>query len=453
LDGQRYLELLLTAAQFNPFFQRMSSTIKPGKSVALEQSRYISSPSAIRDWQHMTSSLENECAALAWLAGCASTMAIVVPGARNWARVASLEMQLRATQLLQETIEANTQTLNESVSITLPVLYGLFRTECINQNVKAAAFHAKILRCLFEQGHFTLQILIQSLSHDIDLAAKTTKRTFFDVDSWCVSALSPTLISIESNLPLFRREPPEFHPSIILPRLRPLWAARHFFAVVADKTPFPAQRWGERSTGDLAFIYMTIRTFLENGQLINLYMDLIEDREMMSSEPFERYLHAALTVALIYMGRRNAHECYIGSVDVRDASQNLMRELRRALILSWSHIAPEYELSQVYQEAFLWILYVGAVNEKRMDINGHPHPAWFCGRLCEQASACGVQSWCQMRTIAEQFLYTPLIGPDGIIWFDSLLQAYKVAQESDLSTSVTLNITDRARGGITGDCD
>jgi hypothetical protein len=379
----------------------------------------------------MTSSLENECAALARLAGYASTMAVVVPGARNWAHVASLEMQLRATQLLQRTIDENNNALKESTTVVLPILYGLFRTECINQNVGAAAFHARILRWLFEQGHFTLQILIQSLCHDIDLAAKTTKRTFFDIDSWCVKAVAPTLTAIESKLPLFQRRPPEFHSSISLPRLRSLWAGRHFFAVLAYETPFPAQRWGERSAGDLAFIYMSLRTFLEHGQLINLYMDLMEGCEMKSSRPADRYMQAALTVALIYMGRRNAHECYIGSVDVRDASPNLVRELQRTLTLTWDHLASEVESDQEYSEAFLWMLYVGALNEKRMAMTGLPHTVWFCRRLCEHARACGVKTWSQMRVIAEQFLYTPLIGPDGSIWFDNLLQAYTVAPERE----------------------
>jgi hypothetical protein len=402
--------------------------MSPAKSFAetthnLEKSYFISSPSAFRDWRQIVNALEDECAAWARLAGWASTWAIVVAGHndRNWARLASLEMQLRATQLLRKIINQGGATLEDPSTRILPVLYGLFRTEVINQNVVAAAQHAKVLRTFFESGHYTLQLLIQCLCFDVDLAAQKVHRLFFDVDVWFVQAVAPTLSAIAENIPQFQMIDRTIHPSITLPALRQLWLQMHFMSLAIRENPFPLQRWQEQSLGDMAFVYISCRTFIDQGQLINLYMDLTEGRIMEEADTAERYLQAALVCGLLYMCRREGHESWISGVDVRDASRGLMRELRRTLELTWAYLRPEDESKQLYREAFLWLLYIGAVCERHKRLSEASWPCWFNDELKRRARSYEVLKWPQLKAILEQFYSTQLISPNGAGWFEDLV--------------------------------
>jgi hypothetical protein len=405
----------------------MSSAQAPGSHHALEKSRYISSASALRDWQFTTSCLLDECAAYARLASYASTMAIVVPGSNNWARLTSLEMQLRATQLLQRLINGRARLDEQSRSALLPALLGLFRTECINSNVAAAAQHGRVIRLLFEKGHFTIQLLIQALCMDVDLAAKKIHRTFFDVDDWVVKVTSPTLTAIENILPSLKVIPLTLHPSIMLPLLHELWQMEHFIAVSSYVEAFPSQYWPERSAGDMAFIYLAIHAFIDCGRLINLYMDLKSGQDYDFLSQAQRRLQAALTIGLLYGSRRVGHECAIGGVDVRDASDGLMRELRYSLELMWEEPTTDVELEPTLRaEAIIWLLYQGSVFEQRK-VESELYPdLWFIPRLRQWALKHGVMSWTRMRALATHFMYTPIISPDGSSWFDGLLAGPKV---------------------------
>lgn len=413
-------EVAIPSTYFNGVYRRMSSLDSriPGSPIVLEKSKYISSPAAIRDWQQLTDSLQDECTALARLAGYASVMAQVVPDNR-WARFASMKMQTRAITLLRQFIHEHQPTLEESLTTVLPHLYGLFRTECINNNVTGAAYHARMLRTIFEKGFFTPQLLIQTLYNDVDLALKHTHKTFLDVDDWCPKVVAGTLTTIRNALPIFKDPDQDFHPSISYPKLLRLWRQRYLFAVTIYERPFPAQRWSQRSLGDMAFIYMSITSFLEHGQLINLYVDLTNGEVLPQADPAERHLQAALIMALLYVARRNAHESIVGGVDIRDAAPQIMRQLKSSSITAW-YACSCAQLTE-YEAAFLWIFYVGTIEEKRRELSGRETSGWFATQLWTQAQTMGVENWSQMQCIAKQFLYTNIVDPDGSLWFDDLL--------------------------------
>ena len=351
--------------------------------------------------------------------GYASTMALVVPEHRGWAHLASLKMQVRAVELLRDKVEQHPPTLEESKTTVLPGLYGIFRTECINQNVPAAACHAKVLRSMFERGYFTLQLLIQTLYNDVELAVKKMHRTFLDVDVWCPKVLANTLTTIEEYIPLFQMTPRHFHPTITYPGLLALWPRRHFFAVGAYENPFPARKWQERSIGDMAFVYIGLRNSMEHGQLINMCFDLLEGRVFQEAGASERYVQAALVIALLYMARRNARECFIGGIDIRDASDELMCQLSHSITLAWTDSSPG-DMKR-FEDAFLWMLYVGTVHEQKRQETGRAVAVWFEPRLRYQARLMAVSTWSQMEGIAEKFLCTPLIEPNGWQWFEKMV--------------------------------
>ena len=172
----------------------------------------------------------------------------------------------------------------------------------------------------------------------------------------------------------------------------------------------------------MAFAYIAATGFIDLGQLNNMYLDLIEGAVFTEASVAERYLQAALVIALEYLARRVGHECIINGVDIRDASTELMTQLRFAAEFTWEASTPE-ELFE-FQDAHLWVLYVGALDEQRkMRMGRDVVVLWFGPRQKSQALQTGVKTWSQMRCIAERFLYASFIDPDGSIWFEDLVNS------------------------------
>ena len=241
-EVNRFISFVRDAAipctYFNNMFRGLSSGVTAKASV-LERSTFISAPGALRDWQQMKESLNDECAGLARLAGYASMMAQVSRG-DNWARLASLRMRERSTRLLRLLLEQSNSMTEKTTADCLPHLYGLFRAECFDGNVTAAAYHARVLRAVFERGNFTMQLLTQVLYNDVDLAIKRTKRTLIDVDSWCPRVLNGPLTKIRESIPILQAEQDhDLHSNITYQPLQNLWLRRKLVVKSVYEKPFP----------------------------------------------------------------------------------------------------------------------------------------------------------------------------------------------------------------------
>ena len=274
-----------------------------------------------------------------------------------------------------------------------------------------------MLRDVFARGNFTPGLLVQTLYYDIDLAAKCSHRTFLDVDDWCPRVLSPMVSEVRKSIPVFR-DHQEVHPNIMYPRLREIWARRKTIAKFVYQNPFPAQPWADRSLGDMAWFYIAATGFVDLGQLNNMYLDLSSGLVFIEATVAQRHLQAAHAVALEYLCRRIGSECFINGVDVRDASETLIRKLRHSyeIVLRQSTTRDLIDLA----DSCLWILYVGALCEQRKAKICHSIRLWFTPRLASQALLMGVTAFSQVQPIFERFLHAQFIDPDESAWFEDL---------------------------------
>lgn len=164
---------------------------------------------------------------------------------------------------------------------------------------------------------------------------------------------------------------------------------------------------------------------------MNLYISL-KERETsayMIEDPMSagrRYTQACLTLALIYVLRLVGHEFMFNGVDVRDVSDPIMREMHAML-----HRALAYSNEddrQVYGKAHLWIAFMGSLYEQRKTLNGKNTASGlpytgprFAEALRRQAKRIEVKSWEQMQAIAEEFVFSDLLTPNGSMWFEEVL--------------------------------
>jgi hypothetical protein len=424
-------EVMVPGQYYNSMYRRLSfgpsgtSSAPPLAQVSV----IISRGGATRDWLTTKDSLQSECAVLARLSAYASVMAKVNPDL-EWARMASLKMRDRAISLLRKGLQDSIAKGNDDVSQFLLPLYGLFNGECVDGNVKAAFEHSKIIRQIFESGVYTIQILLQVLYNDVDLAVKCGHRTYLDVDGWCPKVLAG-LSQKFSQLAAARLSAPQeedLHPQVSYQPLRRLWLARMAVVQSIKRGAFQAQQVGDQQLQDLVFAYFTASGFTDHGQLNNMYHDLFEAKILQDKSAAERYTLAGMIATLQYLARRVGHDCIINGVDVRDASPKLMAQMKSCIQLSLSSSDPP--ASHEFADAQLWMAYVGALEEERrraqMKARGREcnmliRRGWFTTRFQDQAQLMGIRLWSEVQTIAERFLHVGFVDPHGSLWVEDLI--------------------------------
>lgn len=172
-------------------------------------------------------------------------------------------------------------------------------------------------------------------------------------------------------------------------------------------------------------------SYVNLGRLLNLYISLRE-RETSAYliegpvSAGRRYTQACLALALLYVLRLIGHEFVLNGVDVRDVSDPIMREMHMML-----HRALAYSNEddrRLYGRAQLWIVFMGSLYEQRKMLRGKnvasglPYTGpRFTEALKRQAKRLDVKSWEQMQAIAEEFVFTELLTPNGSMWFDEIL--------------------------------
>ena len=119
-------------------------------------------------------------------------------------------------------------------------------------------------------------------------------------------------------------------------------------------------------------------------------------------------------------------------VDLRDASQPIMLQLRTHLKLAIKHSTPA-ELNH-YREAFLWMLFAGAQHEVRCRNSRNQFEddgtstwsasTWFSMMLAKQAKDLGVTKWPDARKVLARFLYTDYHEPHAETWYENVVSTY-----------------------------
>lgn len=412
-------DVCVPASFFSSMFVRLSEGTKFAhqQNSILGDSFFISRCAARREWQALVDSLHSELTALSCLLGYLSLMAIVTPGI-GWIKVLSVQLRLRATQLLREKTPAYEK---DPEALVLQV-YRFFRAACIEGDIAAVDAHGRMLRSLLESGTgFTYQILIQALLSDGDFATKHARRCIFDVSqgSWCLNTLQKLWIMTDQFYPVYTAKDWNIHENVLSEESREMFAHARNMLHMSNFKQFPAVKWTERSAGDMAFAGLTSRSLYAHAQMNEHYLDLIENRVLSWTTEGVRWSQAAIVVALHYLKRRTCGEAVINGVNVRDASPALFGQLQIALNKAFEFcMADELE---TYADAHIWVLYIGAMEELRYSNK----PNWQFGPLCRLLAAkirhTRYKDWESMRSMAGQFLFADFVHPEGKLWWKDLL--------------------------------
>jgi hypothetical protein len=197
-------DVVIPSIFFTPYFRRCAKGVQSEPTV-MQNSRVISSRGAIRDWNLVKNSLHDECDAISCIAGLLSLMGHLTSESVGRNHLAALKMQGRAAELLRHTLARRNQGNLDSETQLAWRVFWLFRGECMLGDVAAARVHCKMLRHIAERGlqhgTFDVQFLVFILYNDVDLAARTMRRTILDLEVWFPSVMAPTWTALEPLLP------------------------------------------------------------------------------------------------------------------------------------------------------------------------------------------------------------------------------------------------------------
>ena len=290
---------------------------------------------------------------------------------------------------------------DESLSNCLQVVLKLFKAECTAQDVPAARAHGLMLRRIFESGRCDIPSIIQALFDDVDLAVKCTHRTFLDVTGWCAKQLDPIFNDMARNIELPKVDDVDVHHCVTYPPLRELFLCNLVIIRTMQNGRHHHTRWTAQELQDTAFSYFACASLMHGGQLNNLYLDLVESKVMETAKDGARYTQAALAIAMQFYMRRVHGPFTMNGVDIKDASQELMKQLRWcfATVLDSSTDAE----MMAFADAHLWIAYVGALEEVRRErdrARGVLLPSiWFRYQLRGLAERLKVRTWADIRHV------------------------------------------------------
>lgn len=177
------------------------------------------------------------------------------------------------------------------------------------------------------------------------------------------------------------------------------------------------------SPKEIVDAYSTSRSFIDLGRLVNLYVSLVDHGGAYASITTigQRYTQACLVLAILFTIRSIGHSAIVMGTDIRDKSSIIMSHLGKSFPFAQCCLEAE---KLHYRDAHLWILYIGALHEKRLELAGKKPLVGvvsFTELLIHEAQASGVRTWEQMQLIEERFIQTDLLYPQGYTWFEDAL--------------------------------
>jgi hypothetical protein len=190
--------------------------------------------------------------------------------------------------------------------------------------------------------------------------------------------------------------------------------------------PFLGEDCCEGGPGEIVYAYSASRSLVDLGRLVNLYLDLVDHRSQYTKNMTigRRFTQACLVLASMFAIRSICHSAVVMGVDIRDKSPIIMAHLRESFSLASCCMAAE---KSHYREAHIWILYIGALYERRLQLaNENPSDKAnsFTQLLIREVQAAGITTWQQMQAIERRFMQTDLLRPQGHTWFEDVLAEY-----------------------------
>ncbi|OQU94628.1 hypothetical protein CLAIMM_00960 isoform 2 [Cladophialophora immunda] len=385
----------------------------------------LSSPSAVLNWSLVSQALTDQGAAMALISSNLLMMCLFLPasGIQTFREIA-MKMVSRSMALLRIEIAAVIKRTNAKASKFLILqIYWLYRVECISRNLAAANVHAGMLyRFIEELGEedreFKYYMYLCMLFLGVDMTIGSLKRGACDYGPYALVMASHLQ---REAAPYLEHLPSQYkHPDPIV-KIEPLRSilvrARRLIALMQHS--LPRETCGDASKRFIVSHCCVIQNYLDTLDLLYMYLDTLEGKNPYLLETLgQEYTHAAVALTIVLVSRNLVDVTAINGVNLRDASPVLIPRLRGVLELTFTLSNP-LELT-LYEEAHLWILYVGATHEqqKLRESRRTVTETWFSDMLAEKARALGVITWRSLNLVLEDFLYSDFMEPHGSVWFE-----------------------------------
>ncbi|KIW68241.1 hypothetical protein PV04_04198 [Phialophora macrospora] len=417
--------------------------------------QWVSSANARLDWSICISTLQHPDLANAFIARAAAVVAVVHPSLRALA----VRYRLRSIQQLRVKL-LNIDSHGWSDLYLLQIVM-LQKAEIVDQNLQAAAVHAKVLQHLFQERqriHGTIEytLLQYALWSESQVCTIFMSPFTFDIepDGWVAKTIQPLWTSALEELNS-------------LPPWRALRAAaeegldkcvegvelKGFF--VSRRTTL--QTWlyfglnGVPVT-PLIMLWLSTTSTVQQGRMLKHYQHAIyqakkatccDGDESERDRPDVQYWYAQqyLILAEFIWTHHMSYKVEVCGVDLFDVAPTLLRRLREAL---------EHDLdSSKYRNARVWALFIGAHTELSRskskpraspatlrhqrnarsdsqkpgdDINGEGQ--WFHCRLATQIRQMGLTTWPEVHNILQGFNHADILAPLGEKLFEDVLDRY-----------------------------
>lgn len=189
--------------------------------------------------------------------------------------------------------------------------------------------------------------------------------------------------------------------------------------------PLPAEEVSDGSTGDIIFGWVASRTLIDNGRLLNYYLDLKECRRDFSDLTAGIfYTRAAMVLAMLFSMRTVGHVAWIQGVNIREASRICAFQMHDMILKALQRSSPEER--RRYQKARLWVLFLGALYLQQQSLSRIRVPDLDRLRYTElmvlECRIAAIKTWSQMHGLLVQFSYCDMLSPHGSTWFEQILR-------------------------------
>jgi hypothetical protein len=90
-------------------------------------------------------------------------------------------------------------------------------------------------------------------------------------------------------------------------------------------------------------------------------------------------------------------------------------------------------ISKAIKDAYLWLLCLGAFQERRnLHKMSGPPQVWFQHNLVKRAIRANKASWVDLSPVLERFLLESWLVPHSSLWFDALVEEVRALGDSIL---------------------
>lgn len=392
---------------------------------------------AMKNWNHLRRTLSSDGGASAWVASWIPCILPFVERSelREW-YLTGLKMRAHSIQTLRNRLSTGDSIRLLGMPVLLHVLY-LFRADCVMGDTEAATFHAQMLRPLIEAMEDPFQqaeLLIIVLYNDCELQIAKMQRTLFDSISWIPNRLTNFWRKTELLLPDVGEEYQYLHSSIDTFAVRE--AAIHLRrCLLIGRTPMRLRDPLTAKLGESMYNWMATITLCDMGILVAVHLDLIENMDNSWSIG-KRYTEAALAIAVLQILRKSMHSMTVDNIaDRRDYSHIIIPKLRATL--EKAQRSTTLEEQSYYQEAYLWMFYIGAHYEQRLRKKSRivrtpaAEEQWFSGKFIEHSHALDFRTWAKVERILQMFVVNPYLylGQSLEAWFHNEINNLSDLQE------------------------